>query len=244
MTTIDQTKSYRVMGIRIMPLKSYINNKPVFFLAKRIFDIVMSTVVIVFLLSWFIPLLGILIKLNSNGPIFFVQRRVGRGLKSFGCIKFRTMYLNGEEDASKSDENDNRVTSIGRFLRITSLDELPQFINVLIGDMSIVGPRPHMFSDCNKFSGYIHDYKFRSIVRPGITGLAQVNGFRGPAEDSYNVTSRFYYDALYIRHMDARLDTKIIFNTALQVLSIIFFKKNAEGRNYKRVKTKAKKIAA
>lgn len=232
------------MGIRKKPLKNYINNKPAFFLAKRIFDIVTSSVVIIFLLSWFIPLMGILIKLNSNGPVFFVQRRVGRGLKSFGCIKFRTMYLNAEEESSESNKNGSRITSLGRFLRITSLDELPQFINVLIGDMSIVGPRPHMYADCNKFSGYIQEYKFRSIVRPGITGLAQVNGFRGPAEDSYNITSRFFYDALYIRHLGLGLDAKIIFKTAWQLLNIIFFKKNTESKSYKSVKSKVKRIAA
>src|SRR5678816_4014456 len=98
------------------------------------------------------------------------------------------MVLNLEADKCSASDNDRRVTSIGKFLRKTSLDELPQFINVLLGDMSIVGPRPHMFADCNRFSEYIQDYKIRSIVRPGITGLAQVKGFRGPAEDSYNLS--------------------------------------------------------
>jgi putative colanic acid biosynthesis UDP-glucose lipid carrier transferase len=105
------------------------------------------------------------------------------------------------------------------------LDELPQFINVLLGDMSIVGPRPHMFADCNRFSEYIQDYKFRSLVRPGITGLAQVKGFRGPAEDSYNIVTRFYYDSIYIQKMNFQLDINILLNTISQVFTLIFFKR-------------------
>jgi len=226
-------------------LRSYIKNKTVFLLSKRVFDIIVSLIVTVFLLSWLIPLLGAIIKLNSRGSVFFVQRRVGRGLKSFRCIKFRTMVLNCEANKCPTTENDRRITSIGKFLRNTSIDELPQFINVLIGDMSIVGPRPHMFYDCERFSNYIQYYKFRSLVRPGITGLAQIKGFRGPAEDPYKIASRFSYDSMYIRQMSFGLDLNIILNTAAQTFNIILFKSRAERKRLKRLKEEeAKKIAA
>ena len=226
------------------PFRRYIDNKKSFFFLKRSSDIILSIAIIIFLLSWIIPLMAILIKLNSRGPVFFIQRRVGRGLRSFGCIKFRTMVLNCEADKRSACDNDRRITSIGKFLRKTSLDELPQFINVLLGDMSIVGPRPHMFADCNRFSEYIQDYKFRNLVRPGITGLAQVKGFRGPAEDSYNIVTRFYYDSLYIQKMNFHLDIKILLNTIFQVFTIVFFKRIIEKGKAKNINSDASKIAA
>ena len=226
------------------PFRSYIDNKASFFLLKRISDIILSLLVITLLLSWIVPLMAILIKLNSRGPVFFIQRRVGRGLRSFGCIKFRTMVLNCEADKRSACDNDQRVTSIGKFLRKTSLDELPQFINVLLGDMSIVGPRPHMFADCNRFSEYIQDYKFRNLVRPGITGLAQVKGFRGPAEDSYNIVTRFYYDSAYIQKMSFGLDINILLNTIFQVFAIIFFKRIIKKGKAKNINSDSSKIAA
>ena len=188
--------------------------------------------------------MAILIKFNSRGPVFFIQRRVGRGLRSFRCIKFRTMVLNYDADKCSASNNDQRITSIGKFLRKTSLDELPQFINVLLGDMSIVGPRPHMFADCNRFSEYIQDYKFRNLVRPGITGLAQVKGFRGPAEDSYNIVTRFYYDSVYIQKMNFRLDIKILLNTIYQVFTIFFFKQISKRGEAKDINSDSSKIAA
>ena len=187
--------------------------------------------------------MAIVIKLNSRGPVFFIQRRVGRGLRSFGCIKFRTMVLNYDADRCSACNDDQRVTSVGKFLRKTSLDELPQFINVLLGDMSIIGPRPHMFADCNRFSTYIQDYKFRSLVRPGITGLAQVKGFRGPAEDSYNIVTRFYYDSIYIQKMNFQLDINILINTISQVFTLILFKSNIERGKAKDINADSK-IAA
>jgi len=226
------------------PFRYYIDNKAIFLLLKRFFDVILSTIVIIFLLSWIIPLLAIAIKLNSKGPVFFVQRRVGRGLRSFGCIKFRTMIPNDKANEYVSCENDNRVTTLGKFLRKTSLDELPQFLNVFIGDMSVVGPRPHMFSDCNRFSEYIQDYKVRSLMRPGITGLAQVKGFRGPAEDSHNILSRFYYDSLYIQSLCIRMEVSILFNTGWQVLSLIFFNKGFKKENAKKIDSNSPKIAA
>ncbi|HJS53775.1 MAG TPA: sugar transferase, partial [Chitinophagaceae bacterium] len=187
----------------------------------------------------------IAIKLNSRGPVFFIQRRVGRGFKSFKCIKFRTMIPNHEADEFVPNENDNRITALGKFLRKTSLDELPQFINVLIGDMSIVGPRPHMFADCSRFAGLINDYKFRNLVRPGITGLAQVKGFRGPAVDSRSIRSRFYYDSIYIKNLGWGLEINIILTTASQVIGLIFFRGHIDKRiTNKKVNTDSPKIAA
>src|SRR6187401_250452 len=244
MITINQIELNPLVEVEQMPFRSYIDNKESFFLLKRISDIILSLLVIAFFLSWIIPLMAILIKLNSRGPVFFTQRRVGRGLKSFRCIKFRTMVLNCEADKRSACNNDQRITSVGKFLRKTSLDELPQFINVLIGDMSIVGPRPHMFADCNRFSEYIQDYKFRNLVRPSITGLAQLKGFRGPAEDSYNIVTRFYYDSAYIQKMSFGLDIKILLNTIFQVFTIVFFKRIIEKGKAKNINSDSSKIAA
>jgi putative colanic acid biosynthesis UDP-glucose lipid carrier transferase len=245
MITINQEiESYLITEMGKKPFRNYISSKETFLLFKRIFDIILSSVVIIFLLSWLIPIMAILIKLNSKGPVFFIQRRVGRGLRSFGCIKFRTMIPNDQTDKYIACKNDDRVTTLGKFLRKTSLDELPQFINVFIGDMSIVGPRPHMFADCNRFSEYIQDYKIRSMVRPGITGLAQVKGFRGPAEDSYNIVSRFYYDSVYIQSLSLRMDVSIVVNTVWQVLSLIFFNNISKKREAKKINSDSPKIAA
>jgi len=244
MITINQVQPYSLKGIEKNRFRYYIKNKRFFLVVKRIFDILVSLFIIIFLLSWFVPVLGAAIKLNSRGPVFFVQRRVGRGLRSFKCIKFRTMVINYEADSCCATEGDRRITSIGKFLRKTSLDELPQFFNVLAGNMSIVGPRPHMFADCSRFSNYIQYYKFRSLVRPGITGLAQVKGFRGPAEDPYKIASRFLYDSMYVQDMGFRLDLSILINTFIQTF-IILFKNKAERKRLKRLKKEeAKRIAA
>jgi len=245
MITINQEiDSYLITEKEKKPFRNYIDSKEIFLLLKRFFDIIISTVVIIFLLSWLTPILAIAIKLNSKGPVFFIQRRVGRGLRSFSCIKFRTMTPSDQTDRSIACQNDDRVTTLGKFLRKTSLDELPQFINVFIGDMSIVGPRPHMFADCNRFSEYVQDYKIRNIVRPGITGLAQVKGFRGPAEDSYNIISRFYYDSVYIQNLSIRMDVSILFDTVWQVLSLIFFNKGFRKKEAKKFNSDSSKIAA
>ena len=240
----QQIESFLITETGKKPFRNYIDDKEIFLLLKRFFDIVLSAVVIIFFLSWLIPIIAIAIKLNSKGPVFFTQRRVGRGLRSFGCIKFRTMIPNNQSDKYIACENDNRVTTLGKFLRKTSLDELPQFINVFVGDMSIVGPRPHMFADCNRFSEYIQDYKIRNVVRPGITGLAQVKGFRGPAEDSYTIVSRFYYDSVYIQNLSFRMDVSIVFNTVWQVLNLIFFNNVSKKEETKKINPDSSKIAA
>ncbi|HEX6848056.1 MAG TPA: sugar transferase [Chitinophagaceae bacterium] len=246
----NQLESCQPIDLKIImeedetPFRSYLDNKASFFLLKRVSDIIFSIAVIILLLSWLIPLMAIVIKLDSRGPVFFIQRRVGRGLKSFRCLKFRTMVLNFDADKCSASNNDMRVTSIGKFFRKTSLDELPQFINVLLGDMSIVGPRPHMFADCKRFSEQIPNYKIRHVVRPGISGLAQVKGFRGPAEDTHNIVSRFYYDAVYIQNLSFRMDIKIVSKTVWQVFSLIFFNRFLGANKLKSPEAHSPKIAA
>ena len=168
-------------------------------------------------MSWLLPLLALFIKLDSNGPVFFLQKRVGQNGKLFTCIKFRTMIRNDEADERQAEKDDERITKVGQILRKTNLDELPQFLNVWLGDMSVVGPRPHMLADCIRFSFVISSYSFRSMVRPGITGLAQVNGYHGPTEDYESIIIRYYWDAQYVRKVSLWLDLKLIMATTAKV---------------------------
>ena len=184
---------------------------------KRIFDIIFAVCVIVLLLSWAVPLLALLIKLESKGPVFFKQGRPGLDEQEFFCYKFRSMKLNGttEKEASK---NDPRVTKIGKFMRKTSMDELPQFINVLLGEMSVVGPRPHLWSQNKSYGNKIKKYMVRHYVKPGITGLAQVKGFRGEIESDEDMRCRIKLDVFYIDNWSLILDIKIIVQTVLNIL--------------------------
>jgi putative colanic acid biosynthesis UDP-glucose lipid carrier transferase len=177
---------------------------------KRAFDIIVSLIVIAGLLSWLLPLLALLIKLNSKGPIFFVQKRVGAFGKTFNCYKLRTMVVNEQADIRQAETNDPRITDFGMFLRSSCFDELPQFFNVLIGDMSIVGPRPHMLKDCNEFSKIIRSYESRNLVKPGITGMAQVKGLRGKTNNFYDVAHRYKWDMFYVRNLSFILDMRIM----------------------------------
>ncbi|HEY0680628.1 MAG TPA: sugar transferase [Chitinophagaceae bacterium] len=204
--------------------RKYIDERKSYYIAKRVFDLSVSVTLSIFCFSWLFPLIALLIKLDSRGPVFFVQRRVGRGGKSFRCYKFRTMVVNEDANKIQALENDRRITRIGNFLRKSSLDELPQFLNVLLGHMSIVGPRPHMHSDCLRFSSLIPTYKFRSLVKPGITGLAQIKGYRGPTVTSQSIFRRYQYDAFYVRNCNFWLDVRIIRKTAFQVLAVLFSK--------------------
>ncbi|WP_071837409.1 sugar transferase [Thermonema rossianum] len=192
-------------------------DKPGNALLKRGFDIVFSLLVILFIFSWLMPILALLIKLDSRGPVFFIQERGGKNGKTFRCIKFRTMrhapHCNKYQPTLK---NDFRVTRIGAWLRKTSLDELPQFFNVLLGDMSVVGPRPHAVQEDEKFSQLIENYSLRYLVKPGITGLAQINGNRGFDIQLYK--SRVKYDLYYIQNWSFWLDLKIVVYTALKVV--------------------------
>src|SRR5579871_4702325 len=151
---------------------------------KRAVDIVFSFFFILLVFPWLVSLLAVIIKCSSKGPVFFKQKRMGYKNKIFVCIKFRTMYVNNFADTRQAELNDPRITRVGKFLRKSGLDELPQFLNVLVGDMSIIGPRPFMLSDYNKYLEVIPEYAFRNSVRPGITGLAQVKGFRGRTENT------------------------------------------------------------
>jgi putative colanic acid biosynthesis UDP-glucose lipid carrier transferase len=165
-----------------------------------------------------------MIKLDSRGPVFFVQRRVGFLGRSFPCLKFRTMYVNAQANTVQATDDDPRITRMGRFLRLSNLDEIPQFINVLAGHMSVVGPRPHMFQDCHTFSLAVNGYKFRTLAKPGITGLAQIKGYRGPAKTFDKIFRRYQWDAFYVRNAGLLLDLRIIYRTAMQTISFLFSK--------------------
>lgn len=182
---------------------------------KRLFDIVFSLGVIIFIFSWLFPIIGILIKLNSKGPVFFVQQRTGINNKTFKCYKFRTMTVNKESDSKQAQVNDARITSIGAFLRKTNIDELPQFFNVLMGHMSVVGPRPHMLKHTEQYSALIEHYKVRHFVKPGITGWAQVNGYRGLTDELWKMEKRVEFDMDYLDKWNFFWDIKIIFMTLL-----------------------------
>ncbi|HTR28125.1 MAG TPA: sugar transferase [Puia sp.] len=209
------------IGSEIVRLRRYFDDRRHYLYAKRIFDIIVSLAVIIFIFSWLFPIIWLLIKLDSRGQVFFVQRRVGFLGRSFPCLKFRTMYINPEANSKQATENDPRITRMGRFLRHSNLDEIPQFVNVLLGHMSIVGPRPHMFLDCMLFSREVSAYKFRNLMKPGITGLAQVKGYRGPAQNFDQIFRRFQWDAFYVRNAGLWLDMRIIHRTGVQTLSYI-----------------------
>ena len=180
---------------------------------KRAFDILFSSIVIVFVLSWLTPLIAILIKLESKGPVFFKQSRNGFNYKEFDCYKFRSMMPNEDAHLYQATRGDIRVTKVGKFIRKTSIDELPQFFNVLFGDMSVVGPRPHMVSHTDMYAKKIDKFMVRHFVKPGITGLAQVSGFRGEVESDIDIIGRVKYDIFYIENWSLLLDLKIIAQT-------------------------------
>ena len=180
---------------------------------KRIFDIVFSAGIILFVFSWLFPVITLIIKMNSKGPVFFMQQRTGINNKTFMCLKFRTMTVNSEADIKQAQVNDSRITSIGNFLRRTNIDELPQFINVFLGNMSVVGPRPHMLKHTEQYSALIQHYKVRHFVKPGITGWAQVNGYRGLTDELWKMEKRVEYDMEYLENWHFFWDIKIIFMT-------------------------------
>lgn len=202
-----------IISLRIIPLEKEVNKR-----FKRIFDIVFSVLIIFFLLSWLTPLLAILIKLDSKGPIFFKQRRNGLNYEEFICYKFRSMRLNPIADLEQVQKNDPRITRLGRFIRKTSIDELPQFFNVLLGDMSVVGPRPHMVSHTEMYAKSIDKFMVRHFIKPGITGLAQINGYRGEVETEKDIINRVRFDIFYLENWTILLDLKIIFKTVINAI--------------------------
>ena len=205
-----------VVGLRYFPLDDTENR-----IFKRGFDIVFSLVVLLLVLSWLTPLLALLIKLSSRGPVFFRQDRWGINNKKIVCYKFRTMCHNGyhaEEPFRQAVRQDDRVTPLGRFLRKTSLDELPQFFNVLAGDMSVVGPRPHPIPLSLESKDVVQHYMMRHLVKPGITGWAQVNGSRGEIQSSLQMSRRVAFDLWYIENWSFWLDCQIIFQTIVNLI--------------------------
>ncbi|TDE46661.1 undecaprenyl-phosphate glucose phosphotransferase [Flavobacterium rhamnosiphilum] len=208
---IDYYDFFPVLSLQKTPL-----NEPIIKVFKRLFDIVFSVIVIVGLLSWLAPLLAILIKLESRGPVFFKQGRPGIDENEFFCYKFRSMKINKTSE-SETSKNDPRVTKTGKFMRKTSIDEMPQFLNVLMGDMSVVGPRPHLWSQNKAYANKIKKYMIRHSVKPGITGLAQVSGFRGEIEIERDMVNRIKLDVFYIENWSPILDLKIIYQTVVNI---------------------------
>ncbi|MBS1638328.1 MAG: sugar transferase [Bacteroidetes bacterium] len=189
-----------------------------YFIFKRLLDITISVFVILSILSWLMPILAILIKLDSRGPVFFRQKRTGYKRKVFDCFKLRSMHVNPEAHDLQAAIDDPRITRMGKFLRISNLDELPQFINVLLGDMSIVGPRPHMLNDSTRFACLFPGYYSRYIVKPGITGLAQIKGFRGPTPSNRSIFKRLQWDLYYVEHATIGMDIRIILLTGIETI--------------------------
>lgn len=197
-----------IISFRKEPLEDLGNR-----IRKRLFDILVSSLVVIFILSWLMPLVGLLIWLEQRGPILFVQIRSGKDNKSFPCLKFRSMRINNTAHEKQATKNDIRITRVGRFLRRTSLDEFPQFINVLKGEMSVVGPRPHMLKHTDVYSRLIKQYMVRQFLKPGITGWAQVNGLRGETKDISQMQKRVEHDLWYMENWSMWIDSKIIFLT-------------------------------
>jgi putative colanic acid biosynthesis UDP-glucose lipid carrier transferase len=186
-------------------------------ISKRVFDFVFALLVVLFVLVWLIPLIACIIKLESKGPVFFRQLRTGKDGKAFYCFKFRSMRMSDDAHTRQASLGDNRITKSGAFLRRTSLDELPQFLNVLKGEMSVVGPRPHMLKHTEDYSKDIHNFMDRHLVRPGITGLAQVSGYRGETKELEAMVNRFNADIHYLRNWSFLLDLRIVVRTVTQV---------------------------
>ncbi|MDB2599227.1 exopolysaccharide biosynthesis polyprenyl glycosylphosphotransferase [Flavobacteriaceae bacterium] len=202
--------SLPILSLRRVPLQDSAN---LFF--KRLIDIIISLAVIVFVLSWLTPIIALFIKKESDGPVFFKQTRNGINYEEFSCLKFRSMIVNENAHKLQATKGDTRVTKIGAFLRKTSLDEMPQFINVLLGDMSVVGPRPHMIKENDKYYKTVDKYMLRHVIKPGITGLAQVSGYRGEVEKESDIVNRIKFDIYYLENWSILLDVKIILRTIL-----------------------------
>jgi putative colanic acid biosynthesis UDP-glucose lipid carrier transferase len=205
---LDYYGSIPIILLHEEPLESYRNR-----FLKRSFDLVFSFFFTVFILSWLIPVLAILIKLDSKGPVFFIQRRTGLNNKAFNIIKFRTMHENADADIKQAIKGDPRITKLGAFLRANNIDEFPQFLNVLMGHMSIIGPRPHMLQETIQYSKITDSYLVRHFVKPGLTGWSQVNGFHGDTLNPTIMRGRVKHDVYYIENWSVVLDIQIFFKT-------------------------------
>ena len=211
---IDQIGLIPVINLRALPLDKFENK-----FLKRGFDLVFSSLFLLLIGSWLFPLIALMIKLNSSGPVFFVQERWGMNNTMIRCIKFRTMFENNEvgEVFQHTTRNDPRVTSVGKWLRKLNIDEMPQFFNVLMGSMSVVGPRPHVTPQNEDFMQKIDSYLMRHLIKPGVTGWAQVNGARGAMSDLQQMQTRLNYDLYYIHRWTFLLDIQIILQTVVNM---------------------------
>lgn len=189
---------------------------------KRVFDVVFALLVILLVFPWLFPLVCLLIRLDSPGNLLFIQYRNGLHNKVFRCLKFRTMIPNAHADKLAASADDHRVTRIGKLLRVTGIDELPQLLNVLRGDMSVVGPRPHMIQDNLRFEKVAEQYQFRHMVKPGITGLAQVKGYKGNAGNEHDIRMRVSLDLVYVKRHSLLMDVRIILATLRMMFLEIF----------------------
>lgn len=205
--------SIPIISLREEPLRKGFNK-----FVKRTFDIIVSSLFTILLFPTLFIILGTIIKLTSKGPIFFKQKRTGENGEDFTCLKFRTMTVNQDADEKQATKGDARITKIGAFMRKTNLDEMPQFLNVLVGDMSIVGPRPHMLKHTEIYSHLIDKYMVRHFAKPGITGWAQVTGFRGETKDLSEMEGRIQQDVWYIENWTFWLDIKIIIKTVTNMI--------------------------
>ena len=210
---LDFTENIPILTPRKEPLSLWHNQ-----LLKRSTDVILSTFLLVTVFTWLFPLLALLVKFSSKGPVFFTQKRSGIGKEVITCIKFRTMIVNNPQPEAQATPNDNRITPVGKWLRKTSLDELPQFLNVLKGDMSIVGPRPHMLVHTQQYARKVEAFMVRHTIKPGITGLAQVKGYRGEIKSEEDLEKRVYYDVLYLENWNVITDIKIMLQTAWKLL--------------------------
>lgn len=206
--TANKYNHTTVLKVTTTPLDDQYNA-----LLKRVFDLSFSLLLCIFLFSWLFPILAILVKLSSKGPIFFKQKRSGINNKGFNCYKFRSMRQNDDADLKQATQGDPRITKVGAFLRKTSLDELPQFINVIKGQMSIVGPRPHMLKHTEEYSSLVGNFMNRHAIKPGITGLAQIRGFRGEIDDFSLLQNRVRFDRFYVNNWTLFFDIKIVYLT-------------------------------
>ena len=209
---LDSIESVPIMAVRSEPLQ-FIHNK----IVKRAFDIVFSFFFLITLFPIFYIIFGILIKISSSGPIIFKQTRTGIYGKNFGCYKFRSMKMSNDADEKQAEKDDPRTTKIGQFLRRSNLDEIPQFYNVIKGDMSVVGPRPHMLKHTELYSSFIDKYMVRHLIKPGITGWAQVNGYRGETKTTEQMEGRVRCDVWYLENWSFILDLKIVVITILNM---------------------------
>jgi len=213
-SSLQRRSDLELIGVRKEPL-NHMRSR----ILKRVFDIGFSIIIISFLLSWLYPIIALIIKLQSPGPTLFKQLRNGKNNEPFVCFKFRTMKVENYNEKKQARLNDDRLIPIGKFLRKTSLDELPQFFNVLIGNMSVIGPRPHMIDHTKQYQVIIEDYMVRQFLKPGITGWAQINGFRGATIEKYLMEKRVEHDIWYMENWGLMLEIKIIFKTITNMLT-------------------------